>query len=464
MKQSILAKKIIYFIAIIALILPIQCDDFIEVEDPNNQISQAMVFKDKATAYAALAEVYASLRSKTMLHGDITGIHFLTGSYTDELATVSNELGGFKNFYNLALQSNNSDIDALWINAYRQIYAVNNIIEGVEKSTTYLDEETRNILTGESLAIRGLLHLYLSGLFGEIPYVETTDYTSNQSISKSTLPEIYLKLKKDLVKAESLLNVNYPSGNKTRINKSAVQMLLARVYLYNKEYAKASEYAVLVITNNTYSLEANLSNVFLKDAKSTIWQFAPVTPGNNTLEGKYFIIPNTPPPYAFLTTNLVNSFESNDLRLTKWINKISDGQKTYYYAYKYKQHTSTATTLEYSVLLRIEEAYLIAAEAENELGNSNQALQKIKSLRTRVGLTTPSAASQSEIREIIIKERRHELFTESGHRFFDLKRWNILNSTMTTEKPSWKNNMKNWPLPQRELLVNPTLEPQNEGY
>jgi len=457
MRRLSIFNKGMYLACAILLLLHTQCKRFVEVDDPTNQISQSAVFKEKSTALSALADIYANLRSSSVLDGTLSGANYLTGCYTDELAIINNQQGE-RPFYDLTVQSTTSDLDYLWVSAYKNIYASNNIIEGVAKSTGYLDEATRNSLTGEAMAIRAILHLYLSELFGEIPYVETTDYKTNQSISKNTLPQIYSKLKRDLQMAEGLISETYPAADRTRLNKAAVRLLLARVYLYDEDYANARHYANLVIGNPAYALEPELGNVFLKEAKSTVWQFAPVEKGANTLEGRTFIILNTPPPRAFLTQNLLNSF-ADDLRLSQWTKSITDGTTTYTYPYKYQQYSKTPVSLEYSVILRIEEAYLIAAEAENNLGNTVAALQRLSSIRGRAGLITPSLASQQVLADMILSERRHEFFTEGGHRFFDLKRLGLLDSTMTTVKPQWQTYMQNWPLPQRELLVNPNLNP-----
>ncbi len=442
----------------------VQCQRFVEVDYPTNQISQVTVFKDRTTALSALANVYANLRSNSLLAGNISGVPFLTGCYTDELQTNSTQQNGMKAFYDLTLLSTTPAVDDIWVSSYRNIYAVNNIIEGVARSGVYLDEATRNTLTGEALAIRALLHLYLSGLYEEVPYVETTEYKVNQTISKNSLSQIYSKLQSDLLQAENLLSDTYPATERTRINKTAARLLLARVFIYHQQWEKARQYANLVIANPTNSLETSLPNVFLKGAKSTIWQFAPVEMGSNTLEGQTYIIRDTPPPYAFLSTGLLSSFETGDLRLSEWTKSIVAGTDTYFYPFKYKQYAKTPASLEYSVMLRVEEAYLIAAEAENRLGNTAAALQNLSSIRSRAGLTTPAAATQSVIQNLIIQEKRHEFFTEGGHRFLDLKRWNLLETTLQPIKPQWQTFMKNWPLPQRELLVNSNLKPQNDGY
>lgn len=464
MKKHTISCKALPVVFAGLLLLQIQCERFVEVDDPTNQISQTTVFKDKATAFAALADIYAGLRDSSVLDGTISGSHFLTACYTDDLSTVSNQQTGFRTFYDLTLQSSTSTIDYLWISAYKNIYAANNIIEGIAKSTAYLDEATRNTLTGEALAIRALLHLYLTGLFGQIPYVESTDYRINQSIPKNTQVEIMDRIKRDLQQAENLLPDSNTATDKTRLGRSAVRLLLARVFLYDQKYNDARTYANLVIQNPEYHIEQDPEKVFLKESSGTLWQFAPVEPGANTIEGQTYIIMDTPPPYAFLTQDLLNSFEPGDLRRTKWTKSITAGAVTFTFPYKYREFSKTPESVEYAVLLRIEEAYLIAAEAENSLGNTTGALQKLTPVRARAGLSTPASASQTVIRQMITEERRHEFFTEGSHRFLDLKRWGMLDQTLSLLKPQWQHYMQNWPLPRRELLVNPNLNPQNDGY
>ncbi|MDD2426102.1 MAG: RagB/SusD family nutrient uptake outer membrane protein [Bacteroidales bacterium] len=60
------------------------------------------------------------------------------------------------------------------------------------------------------------------------------------------------------------------------------------------------------------------------------------------------------------------------------------------------------------------------------------------------------------------QERRIELFTEWGHRWFDLKRTGRVNAVIGALKPSWTSTAALYPLPQDQLL-NSNME-QNPGY
>jgi hypothetical protein len=65
---------------------------------------------------------------------------------------------------------------------------------------------------------------------------------------------------------------------------------------------------------------------------------------------------------------------------------------------------------------------------------------------------------------MIVKQKKLEFFSEWGHRWFDLKRWNLLNEVMKNVKPnSWQAYMQWYPIPVGDILYNPNLV-QNEGY
>jgi hypothetical protein len=212
-----------------------------------------------------------------------------------------------------------------------------------------------------------------------------------------------------------------------------------------------------------YTWEDDIDAVFLKESSTTIWQFTPKLEGNNTDEGELFIFESGPPPYIGLSSELFNSFATNDLRKTHWIATISDGTTTWYHAHKYKQQSNTGTSLEYSIIFRLSEQYLIRAEARARQGELSSAKEDLDKVRQLAGLANTTAVTADEIVAAVMQERRHELFTEHGQRFFDLKRNGLINTVLPQVKPGWNTTDQFWPLPENELLVNPNLT-QNPGY
>src|SRR5690606_7086041 len=162
-------------------------------------------------------------------------------------------------------------VSRLWNSSYNLIYMTNAAIEGLEASQN-LSAPTKEQLIGEALFIRGLSHFYLTNLFGEIPYITTTNYSQNKQVSRMTGNEVYDHLISDLESAKALLGENYIGAERIRANKYAVSALLARVYLYSGEWVKAENESSLVINHTgLYSLPT-LESEFLKSSPAAILQ------------------------------------------------------------------------------------------------------------------------------------------------------------------------------------------------
>jgi len=440
------------------------CDSFVEVELPKAQLTSVTVFQDVATANAALSDIYSKIRDRGLLTGTAYGISNQLGNYADELTSYGAPADPTLDFYKNSLLPSNTAVASFWSTTYNQIYAANAIIEGVQASTA-LSADDKKHLEGEALFIRALLHFYLVNLFGDIPYITTTDYRSNSVVNRMPTDEVYVNIIGDLEASANQLPEEYTNSYRIRPNKYVAKALLARAFLYQGKWAEAANAASAVLNNTgSYVWEEDIDNVFLKERKSTIWQLMPAASGKNTDEAATFIFYSGPPPLVALSEDLVNSFDSNDLRKSHWIANVTDGTSTWHHAHKYKEFSFTASSREYSIVLRLAEQYLIRAEARAKQGDLSGAKEDLNKIRLRAGLAETIAVSQQQIIEAIGQERRWEFFTEYGHRFFDLKRSATINNTLTGLKPGWDSTDVLFPLPQTELATNPNLRPQNPGY
>lgn len=455
-------KKIILLASF--LLVMNSCDSFVDVNLPKSQLTNAAVFEDYSTADAALTDIYSKIRDRGMLTGTRSGISCQLGNYTDEVTAFGSASNTSWNFYNNTLLASLSDITEYWNSTYNQIYAANSIIENSKASVSLSDENKKKLL-GEALFIRALAHFYLVNMFGEIPYIKQTDYKENSIVKRTDMSQVYDNIAADLSKAVSLLPSQYSSATRVRPNRFTAKALLARVYLYNGKYPEASNEASSILNETgTFSLTANLSQVFLINSKEIIWQLNPAAAGQNTKEGTTFILTSGPPAMSALNNDLVNSFAAADLRRSSWIKSVASGTSTWFFAYKYKERASTSTSVEYSVLFRLAEQYLIRAEARAMQGDLIGAKEDLNLIRSRAGLPNTSAADKEQIINAVLQERRWELFTEQGHRFFDLKRLKKLDSVLSLIKPGWNTEDGLLPIPQNEFITNPNLGSQNPGY
>lgn len=441
------------------------CDSFLEVDLPKSQLTSVSVFQNTQTANAALMDIYGKLRDNGMLSGTSLGLSQQLAYYTDELdffgsATLSNQT-----FYTNSLVATSSFVGTIWSTGYSQIYATNAVIEGIKASSTLSVNDKRQ-LEGQALFLRGLIHFNLVNLFGDIPYATTTDYNQNKIAKKSKVEEVYNKINVDLKEASVLLGDTEFDNLRVRAGKSVVNALLARVNLYNGSWVEAINRSSAVIAEQgRFGLES-MSNVFLKDSKETIWQLQPAIVGKNTDEAFTFILLNAPSTSVALSNAFINSFTANDLRKTSWIGKVSNaaGTVTANFPFKYKQRVNTATTLEYPIVMRLSEQYLIRAEAKAQQGDLLGAAQDLNIIRSRVGLANTIATTKEQLIEAVHQERRWEFFTEHGHRFFDLKRSGRINTVLSAVKPGWNSTDVLFPIPANEININPNLLPQNQGY
>lgn len=459
-RQSIFCMVLLI---VFASVISISCESFVNTEPPNSQLSGDTVFEDSATARAALGNCYALLCDKVMVTGGIEGISVKLGYYSDEIIPYSSEQSE-QVFFQNNLTALNSDIETFWNDSYNVIYSLNAIIEGVEASKG-ISTRDKEILAGEALVTRSLIYFNLVNLFGEVPYVVTTNYKDNIQITKMSVSGLYQKLSEDLTIAHEKLPIEYKTSSRTTPNKSVAAALLARLYLYQENWALASDKASEVINNSAlYNMEEDLPKVFLMQSRSTLWQLSPSIEGAPTREGQSFIFTEGPPPSRALNTEFVQAFELGDLRKDFWIGNVTNGQSIWYFPYKYKQYTSMESSAEYSILIRLEELYLIRAEARAMAGDIIGATDDLNLIRSRAGLQNTVASGSLEMRNEIINERRFEFFCEQGHRWFDLKRTGLANEILSLSKPGWTTTDLLWPLPQNELLLNPALLPQNPDY
>jgi hypothetical protein len=437
------------------------CNDFEEAEPANNQMLWEDVFNDAQTARAAMTQVYADMRQNGFFTGNGNGIGCLAGCLADELVAYSNIPDSFQAFYTLQITDGSKTVKALWNSSYRQIYMCNAILQGVSQSTV-LEEETKKQLRGEALFSRALVHFYLTNTFGDIPYITATDYNVNRKMGRIKPSEVYEKIVTDLEEAALLLSPQesplkvYPS-NKT------VYAFLTRVHLYEKQYVKAYNVALSLLQDTEVNTLQPLEKVFLKESTGTLWQFAPATASANTLEGGFYVLAAAPSTRTALQPELVEAFSTDDLRKTSWIGSVT-GSSVLHFPLKYKESRPSGASKEYSVVFRIEEQFLIAAEAAVLLRQWEAANHWLSVFKDSRGLEHVYSESEELLMTEIEQQRRLEFFTESGHRFYDLKRWNMLDQRMTHLKGNWANHFALLPIPQTELLLNPNLLPQNTGY
>ena len=482
MKSIINQSFLKILLCIIGWVTIISCRKFIEVDPPVTRVTEASAYATDASAIGVMTSVYTKISYASS--GSI-GFSTMSGSIVGLSSDEFTLWSGITNTdmletYTNSLSSANGSGAQIWYDCYQYLYTCNSAIEGLSETET-LTARVKKQLLGEAKFMRAYFNFYLVNYFGDVPLILTSDYRTNASLARTSKTQIYDQIIKDLQDAEDNLSDVFLDGTlvrntseRVRPTKWAAAALLARVYLYTSKWSEAESQASNVINQTTVFNLASLNSAFIKNGYEAIWQLQPVNSGWNTELARLFIMPSSGPSSTnpvYLSNNLINSFESGDQRRFGgiWIDSVKVGSTFYYYPAKYKglAVATNASPTEYTMILRLGEQYLIRAEARAQQNNLSDAAKDLNKIRNRGGLADASASTKTEMLKAISKERRAELFSEWGDRWFDLIRTGSVDSVMTVATAqkggTWNSKQQVFPIPRNEISKNSNLT-QNDGY
>lgn len=451
-------KNICLGLASLALVTGFySCEKYIDINVPPNAIGSENAFADSATATAVVMGIYSGIASG---NESIVYYSIRYGAMSaDEGYFLTNT--NFDNFKNNTLAAGN-EANIQYGNLFRRVGRTNFAIEGLT-ATTSLSANLKNQLLGEAKFWRAWLYFQLVNYFGKVPLVTTTDALRTSQLPRSEVADVYKQITTDLTEAKQLLSPTYPSGERARINRYVTAAFLARVYLYQSNWAAAEAEATEVIGSGVYGLVTDLDKVFLMNSNETIWQISLAgTSTPATIMGAEFLPAATTPVFVLYDT-LANTFEANDQRKALWTKTMTYAGKEYRYPYKYKLRSATAGN-EYPVMIRLAEMYLTRAEARaNQAGKVEDGVKDLNLVRQRAQiLPLALTITKEQLLSAVEHEKWVELFTEAD-RWFNLKRLNRATAVLGLIKPSWKPFQQLYPIPLQERNANPNLD-DNPDY
>lgn len=437
---------------ILLAITAVSCKKYLEIKEVKNQFLVDQVFSSDSAANTAVAGIYRKWRD---LYSSISSPTILCGLSSDELASYTSQQL-YQQFYKNQVSPNNEWLP--WADLYNIIYQANACINSLDNSSR-LTAEYKNYYMGEALVIRAYCYFSLVNLFGEVPILLTTDVKQNSIAKRQPVQAVYVQILSDLKAADTLLEKEiFSPGQKERASQLVVKSFLSRVYLFRKDWKSAKDQADLVIQSNKYEMAGDLDDVFVSGSKEPIFFFSDNELDGNS-EARAFIPRAT--PNIICTNSFLGIFEASDRRKTHWLHTFTYQGNEYFYPFKYK----SAENEQPIVLLRLAELLLNRAEANVHLNDIQSAVEDLNVIRYRSGLSLlDDNISEDSCLNVIAKERRAELFAETGHRWFDLKRTGKVNDILGIEKGSlWSSGDSLYPLPADDIQRNPNLS-QNTGY
>ncbi|CAN5773274.1 RagB/SusD family nutrient uptake outer membrane protein [soil metagenome] len=501
--------KKIYSLFVVCFLSFSGCDDFLK-EEVRGIINPSNFYTSDAEAILAVNGIYSNLRQNGF-HGNWQGIHTFTQIGADELES-SRVFGGNEQIQAYTLtESNYSNARELWQRAYRLIGDANSVITNV-KDNPKISRSVQTQVIGEALFLRSFAYYHLTNLWGDVPYYdEELPIAEVAALGRKNVTEIRNNLIRDLkrIEDENLLPSTYTGADLGRPTIWAAKMLMAKIYLWQKQWESARNKSLEIINGSPHRLLGKYEDVFDIDNPfndEVIWaiDFMKDVPGNaqdrtdafnprlrdepkvssqrNALSAQLSTRNEEFNGYGLTVPILsfIKEFPADDLRRPHNIMTHYLGfELNYQYMPKFMSlnfvNSPRGNHGEATLVFRLADVYLMAAEAENELNGPGNAYQYINAVRARAYEPDKpyTGLSKEALRKAIQDERRWELAAE-GHRRYDLIRWGILvetvkNAQYRVYKPG--QNIKpihvKLPIPQEELILNPALlesDPTNNGY
>ncbi|MCI4668259.1 MAG: RagB/SusD family nutrient uptake outer membrane protein [Bacteroidia bacterium] len=465
-------KRITYGLLIGLSLISCEGDLF---QDPLTAKSINNFFSNEGEIESAINGVYATLQSTGLYNLYLPAIGEIPSDNTfDEVP--ANDGGRYGQLDEFTTISSNDVITTTWKDAYIGIQAANLILNRIGN----IDFETDSIKEariGELKFIRALLYFNLVRIYGDVPLVtqETTDPTTYFGQARTPVEEVYLQLVMDLEDALELLPLSPDQPG--RVNLTAAQTLLGKVFLTLKDFDKAEMMLQAVVDAGIHSLQNLPEEVFdvnneLNSEIIFAVQFASGVNGNS--EGSDAFVQFSPSGtvngakgHNLPNRDFIALYNQNDLRKSAY---IGETDKEVPFCKKYHKPLTIPEDGESDwVVLRYAEVLLMLAESKNENGNISEALFYLNLVRNRAGLENYTSNDQSEVDKAIELERRLELIGE-GHRWFYLLRTGKAIETVnqwfeknTSLGISIEEHDLLMPIPQSQINTDPALK-QNPGY
>jgi hypothetical protein len=447
------------------------CKKWLDVS-PKTEIRESILFSDEQGFKDAMIGVYTYLGGSSTYGTNLT-IGVLDGMAQRYNVSATTHIYYYPARYDYTNTATKNFNNAIWSGLYTGVANVDNVLMQIDAKQSLFSAGNYNIIKGEALALRALLHFDLLRLYGVSPVIDggrkSIPYVTRFGVSVYPLLTVNAVMDsclKDLSEAEQLLSIDknvrleyaadpYLSFTRNHMNYWAVKGLQARIYLYRGDNANALLAAKAVIDNQAanfpfvaasaaaatsnrdrtyYSEHLFALHVFkLKDITESLTKNAPT---NGT-------------PTLVQTTSAINTLYesssggSSDIRYLYLFTPFSTSSSST----KYWQDDLVAEQLKGNVpIIRLSEMYYIAAEAAPTPAEGVDYLNTVRGKRGLVAL--PTSISQVSLQAEILKEYKKEFYAE-GQLFYYFKRKNANRVDGSTINMTEAHYM--FPLPENEI-------------
>lgn len=490
-----------YIVLAFLAIMLAGCEGKLDMTNPNKPTDETF-WKTEKDFNQALASCYTPLKN---WNGGYYGTRGLMTriSRADDIE-FRNDIQDIYSMYRFTNDPNNSVAQNIFYQFYNAIYRANSILREIEGKGFSAD--FMNSVRGEALFIRGMYYFQLAKEFGDVPLrLEASQDPTTFQLAKSSQADIYAQAAKDFIESAGLLSVENAKGKPT---KGTSYAYLGKMYVYQEKWQDAknvlepltkSPYTYKLVDDFTWNFdeahENNAESIFEilyepvggsdqwdngETANSAQSTTIAVEYAAGEVGGWFEAKPTKKIMEIFLKEKAANGKpDYRALTSVAWdypgcmyymkpfqeVFKENKEGLASYWVLKYQN----ATTREQEVetipsyinerAMRFADVILLLAECELNLNNSSAAIGYINQIRTRGGNLLPysGAMDAASVKEELIHQRAIEFFKE-GERFYDLRRWGLLEKELKEQDPVRFANFQKrhyyLPIPAKEIQTN----------
>lgn len=501
--------KKIYILAAIAFALTSCNEEVMELTNPNG-ITTDTYWKTEGDVKQALAATYGLLKNVDGGYWGVRGIELTNGRGDDFF--IRNDVSYL---YQLATYTNTADNAAatnIWNIAYRAIFRANQVIENVG-NVPGLDDQQKAKYVAEAKFLRGLNYFNIVINFGDAPVITRVPVSKEDYYApKSPAADVWAQAIQDFTDAAAELPVDWPSESVGRATKGSALGYLGKSYVYTNQWNNA-QLTLQQLTaapfhydltdnygdNFSAATENNVESVFeiqLADVGgtnpwggenateslgvTTAQEFAP-----QEVSGWFEVSPTDKLFNAFQVERTVGGdFDPRMYATLSWnypgstfYNKpFSDFTLLFGYSSLYKKYQNynqtnelvgTSGAVNYTSsnnerALRYADVILMLAEALTKQGNTASAYQYVNQIRERANLAPLATGFTPDQMMTEIRHQRMLEFAREGLRFYDLRRWGLLETEVRNSDKQGRQNFNSglhefFPTPQAEVDSNPNI-------
>ena len=509
-------KYIIKSVFLISVFLYIGCsgEEYLDKQPPD-QLTSENFWRNAEDARSGLTAAYSELEARSNFWDGWQEGRSVVEYFRSDYALPGPDASNYSHWmsiYNFNYTNGHIFLDVLWSTNYKGINFSNQVIKNVAKMTAdQISEDEKEQILGEAYFLRAYYHFKLLTLFEQIIIRDDVITTATLDKPLASRSEAWDFLLQDFETAANKLEFNINPQDYGRANKGAALGYLGKAYMYKagddtssspSDYQNAADALSKVVESGQYALvddfkslfngsnENNQESVFelqFKSGDATSWNATRLHSfvadwaiggwggilADDRLVAKMKeegmiaengLYDNRLYASLYFDDPYFNDESAKRMEGSTWDSLIEatygDPNAKDDVAFFRKWLPEPVAGNGYIglnvALLRYADVLLMYAEALNEIGNTGKAVELINAVRTSHGNVPPvNLNSKEAVFNQIVHERTME-FTLESVRFFDLRRWGMLDEAMNAAGRNGFNAQEHayLPLPLSEIQTN----------